>query len=483
VAERRAIADKASTEQVQKRGSENDLLVENVFRNSHAISVNLSPTDRVELLVRLASTAGKKHPEKARQWALEALRLANEMHPTVQRAQFEVHAIGSLAVVDSEKALALLPSLEAPASPTDDDTRAKAASSVFQEFLSQHPDDWQKLSSVAQRIGDTGNYPFQAIQIVISSIGSKDPESAATLIQQAIRYYNLSAHSPSSNHQFATLLAEDSRFVSGSTLKTTLETVLSSLLNADRAPSQDITKAGAAGYEDASALNRATFALLVPLINSVDPELEQKLRQERPSLTPAVSVVGHLEGQPIIVGPATLPSTESVITMIFPDAKAQLPTMVADLAKCSDGSDPIQTLQTPSPEDVARFLDDSEETFKKAGDPEQKLRILVERGVSLASSERRAELSNILADAFALGEKLFRKSVDEDPQASWNGRPGARGLSTLVEAAAKTAPQIVLERIRNMHTSVLQGQLYASFVEGVQSEQDSASVMVMRAGK
>src|SRR5258708_1319077 len=246
VAEERVTAGKAATEQEQKGGSENDLLVESAFRTSHTIAAQLSTTDRVEVLVRLANAAGKKGPEKARQWALEALRLTSEMRATAQRSQYEIDAIRALAEVNSEEALALLPGLEVPASAKDDDPRVKAATAVFQEFLNQHPGDWEKLPAVAQRIGDTGNYAFQAIQIVISRIGSKDPEAAAALMRQAIHYYNLSPHSPSTNNQLAILLAEESKFVPGSTLKATLETMLSSLLNTDHAPAENLANAGAA---------------------------------------------------------------------------------------------------------------------------------------------------------------------------------------------------------------------------------------------
>lgn len=469
VAEDRITISKTATGQHQKEDSENNLLVESVLLSSHKIAVQLSPTERVEVLVRLANAAGKKHPERARQWALEALQLADKMHPTAQRAQYEIEAISDLASVNSGEALALLPGLEVPASWTDCDGRGKAARQVFQEFLNQHPGEWEKLSAVAQRIGDTGNYPYQAVQIVVGRIGSKNQEAAATLMQQAIRYYDVSAPGPCSNNQLATLLVENSSFVPGSTLKAILEVMLSNLLKAEDASSESIAKAGAPAGEDArlGALNSDTLATLMPLIESMDPEMERKLRQEYPSIHLPMNVAGGQEGEPNTVGPATAPPAES-------SSEESLKAPPSDLDEHSEEEDSLQSIQT-LPEDSAR----PQEALNNDPGPEQRLQALVERGVSLVSSEQWAELSDVLADAFALGEKLFRKSVDEDPQASWRSRPGADGLSTLVETAAKKVPREVLEKIRNLHTSVLQAQLYVSFVEGIQSEWELPSVVAI----
>jgi len=481
-ADRHAPANTAA-EQRQKRSSENDGMVESACRYAHTIAERqLSSTDRVEVLLRLANAAGKKHPEKAKQWAVEALRLADEMGSAERRTQYETEAISALAAVDSEEALTLLPGLDVPASSNDDDARTEAAKTVFSKFINQHPGDWEKLSVAAQRMGDTGHYPFGAVQTVVSRIGKKNPEAAATLMLQAIHYYNLNAHSPVANNQMATLLVEDARFVPGSTLKATVETMLSNLRNS---ASPENLSAGTPRNpsEDASLvdLNRATLAILLPLLSSVDPEMERKLRQEIPSQDPMLDAVASLESAPTIVGPATVSSAES-LSMILLGVGTQSPAITFNSVERSDGGDTVAMVRPPSQDDVSRLLEDSDAALEKAQDPEQRLEILTERALSLVAGKRRTELSNALVDALAVGEKLFRKSVDENPQASWNSRPGARELSTLVEAAAKTAPQVVLESLRNVHDSVLQAQLYVSFVEGLQSDQDFPSVFVVSLG-
>jgi hypothetical protein len=478
VAVGRPASAEAAPDQEQK-GSADDLQVESVLQQAHVLASQLAPTDRMEFLVRLAEAAGKKHPGKAEQWVMEALQLIREMSSSARRSQYQARAISELALLNSEEALDLLPGLEFSSSWKDCDARAGAPLFVFQAFLKQHPGGTEKLSAVAQRIGDTGNYPFRAVHILITRIGNKDPEAATALIEQAIQYYNLSAHDPCSNNQMATLLSDDTQFVPGSMLKAIVETMVSRLVNTDSVFSGSLTTTGTEGNEDPGlrVLNHASLAMLMR-ISSLDPDIKRKLQQALPSLDLATHVVAQLEGGQNIVELSDSP-IEDHLSVVLSNASAQAPPANLSIAERPEGDDAEPTVQTPSSEDLASYLDDSEKALERDGDPEQRLQILLARGVSLVSAERPAELSNVLAEAFALGEKLFRKSVDDNPQASWKDRPGAGVLSALVELTAKKAPQVVLERLKSVQTTVLQAQLYVSFVEGVQSETDSPSIMVI----
>jgi hypothetical protein len=455
--------------------AENDRLARSVLRNAHTISRQLSPTDREELLLRLAKSARKKQPETAKQWATEAFRLSNEMRPSVQRARYQIEAIGEVASVDSVQALALLPALEIPAEAKDFDPRTRAAAAVFDAFLDQHPNDWEKLSSTAQAIGETGNYPFRAIQSVISRVAKKDEDAASALMLQAAYYYNRTEHNPSANIQMAALLSEHSRFLTGSALKVTLETLVADLLNGESAGRNGMANQGV------NSTNRIIFPMIMPIIKSANQEMQRQFNQAYPFLnTPSVlvdlqDVPGNMEG-------ITLTAPES-ISVVYRDANTQALQDASGSVESLEGGISLQILDVSSQEDLAKSLVDSQAALNKASGPQEKLQILAGRGMSLAAADRQVELANLLDEAFALGEKLFRKSIDDDPHMSWDSRPGAAELSMLVGTAARILPETVLEGIRRVHTSVLQAELYVSFADGLQSENSLPSVMVMRAGK
>jgi len=219
---------------------------------------------------------------------------------------------------------------------------------------------------------------------------------------------------------------------------------------------------------------------MMSLVASVDPDMERKIKQEYRSLKSNTNVAGDTDvpGNPL--GPSDSP-VENHLGVVFSDV-AQAPSDFKSVEQM-DGDGILQTVQTPSLEELAGFLHDSAQALDQADKPEERLKILLERELSLLSAEQKSELSSVLADALAVGETVFRKSLDEDPLASWKARPTAGLLSTMVQAAAMPAPQIVLERIRDVRTSVLQAQLYVSFVKGLESEGNSASVEVAQAEK
>jgi acyl-CoA reductase-like NAD-dependent aldehyde dehydrogenase len=80
------------------------LLVESAFQNSNSLAPQLSPTDRIELLLRIADAARAMHPEAAKQWAIEALQGVKEMRSGKRKVQYETQVISELGSVGSDPA-------------------------------------------------------------------------------------------------------------------------------------------------------------------------------------------------------------------------------------------------------------------------------------------------------------------------------------------------------------------------------------------
>lgn len=468
--------DKTKAQDVEKDAG-NDSLIRSVLRNAHALAPQLSPTDRVELLLRLAETAWKSQPETAKQWAREALRLSNEMRPSLRRARYQVKAVSEIAEIDSKEALALLPTLEIPASAKHFDPRTTAATAVFRAFLNQHPDDWEQLSPVATAMGESGHYPFQAINTVITFLQRTDEDAAAALMLHAVSFYNRSEHTPVANLRLAALLSEHYGLLPGSALKATLDALLANLQHPDQAREDAATNSE---ETQSNAIRDAALALLMPLIGSVDPDLHQKLIQANPSLGTSPLVV-DLDGEPAILQRLDPQNGDNVV--VATEKKDNQPSPEnSDTAQPEEDGDSATVFSAASEKEVSALLGDTETALKSTADSEDRLQVLVGRGLALAAGEKSNELAGLLEEAFPLGEELFRKSVDKDRQASWDGRPGASELILLVEATARTAPRAMIERIQSLRTPVLQAQLFVSLADALQSPELSRALMVMRTG-
>lgn len=473
---------------------ENSSLIQSALESSHATALQLSPKDEVELLTRAAQMMGKQNPQAGKEWFLEAFRVAQAMTSGSQKARYEVDIIRHWARVDSAGALSLLPALELPASWNDCEGRKAAPAAVFSEFLKQHPGDWSSLAGAAQQLGDSGNYPFHAMQAVIQQVAKEHPDDAAALVNQAIHYYAVGARDSCSSNQLAALLAQHSKLVPGSTLKAALGTLLASLDDRDGSTANDSPSyATPQERQKMLALDQATLGLLTALLKSLDRGRADEFSQKHPSLLAAGSAVadpevgtntvhfesgqdqmeisvlssspvqGQLQGaaDEKQTGPVLVTNTEAPLAL--PASQLQL----------EGGS--MHVVQVNSQAEEEAFLNASAQV---SAHDDERLIVLLERALLLAHDKRIEELANTIGEAFAIGDQLFRKSVDDSPLASWNDRPGAQTVSSLVEAVAKSAPRLVLDKIKEIHNSVLQGQLYVSFAQAIESQQDSGLVLV-----
>ncbi|MGH7181669.1 MAG: hypothetical protein ACREJN_06815, partial [Nitrospiraceae bacterium] len=377
-------------------------LVQSMLGLSHAMATQLSPKDGVELLVHLADVAGKKNSEEARQWNLEALRLARDMTAGRERAHYEGEIIRGLASVDSTAALVLLPTLEFPLS-WEDDCNDGTIAAVFQGFLQQHPDDWERLATVAEGLGESGKYPFDAVQILVRQIEGKHPEMATSLVQQAIQFYNVSAHDPCSNNRMAALLARNSELIPGSSMKAAVESLLSNLSNGDHGSLENRSGSDPSlDQKRLSSLEQSTVNMLMALINSLDPQMAQKLKQKQLSADSTAVQVADAEGGGNSVqsgGTITAMDVTVVLSSLGDPAQLTAPQGPPNI----DGA--MSAIQSTSAEELAGFLESSKVASENDQDPEQQIEVLLERGLSLASANQPAELSNVLGTAFTVGEK------------------------------------------------------------------------------
>jgi len=237
--------------------------------------------DRADLLIQMAVVAGKKNPEQVRLWTKEALRTASEMHPSSERSSIEARALGSLALVNGEEALAMLSALELPASQSPvSDARSIAATEVFNGYLNQHPAGWERISTAARSLGDSGFYPYRAVQGVIERIGEKSPKRPPCWCSNPLGYFMHAAPDPVATNQMAGPLKQGASFIDRSQFNIDLHGIVGHMFKTDG----DANRNGNPVAPSDPSLDQVTLSVLLPSIESVDPEWAAKLRHDNPGV-------------------------------------------------------------------------------------------------------------------------------------------------------------------------------------------------------
>jgi len=440
-----------------------DGLAAYAFQSAYGLINQLAVKDRIEVLLHLSRAAQGKFPAKSGRWAEEALATSRQLRVSKEQARYEWQAISNLAVVNSEKALELLATLDAPAVAPEYDPRTKAAETVFSRFLEKYPQKLEQIYVAAQEIGDHGFYPFAAVQSVITGIAAKDAAMASAFAQQAIRYYNLGAHTPVAMNQFAALLLQHFAIVPPQMLKATVTGLVATIL--DQESSRN-------GSEDShsvwAGLNATTLALLMPLVESVDEDLAQKLKNKvsAPDAR-SMAVTMASEEEPTVTSQITVIESNRAGT-----PEAATPSGLPQIS--------LETPPSTSNEKLDESLKNAESALRQAESDEEKLAILMEMVRELVSAGRKSMAREIVAEIFVRAETLFKKSVNEEPEANWSARSGSPELITLVDLTAREMPGILLASIRTIATPVLQAHLYAAAGEALQRPAEIPSFVTLQ---
>jgi len=107
----------------------------------------------------------------------------------------------------------------------------------------------------------------------------------------------------------------------------------------------------------------------------------------------------------------------------------------------------------PTAEEMSTLKKSFDDAWKQTSDDLEKLRLLSQQASTFAAAEQRHELVKSLSQAFAMEEKLFLKSMEDDGAESWDRRPGVLELSNMVKFSARSAPEEVLQDIESLRST------------------------------
>jgi hypothetical protein len=381
--------------------------------------------------------------------------------------------------------------MEAPAPRSDGqpapDMRSAAATMLFQKIWQKRgADAIDSLQTAARQLGETGNYPYMAMASIIRQVGRKDPEKAQSLANDAIAYFSRRVRSDQSAQQMAMFLRMDREFIPLPMLKDILTQLV-----ADAVDTKNDTKTGAVavflnsrGTATMSGASNLLLFQLLPMIRDIDPDWAKKVEAQSSELSQSANLtqassggterVGMFVGGPNGGGPPAN-MMEEMKSMEVDELASQDPTKALKVA--DEIHDPViraatnarlaGDLNNSDPDRANELMKSAREALGAAKEPADKLRILVGLAQAQKAMKDKEGFGKTLDQAYAMGEELFRKSVDKSPDAAINSRPGLDQLTRLTIAGVRLDSTAILTHLDNLRSPVLQAILLVAAARGL----------------
>jgi hypothetical protein len=483
--------------------------------DSNAISKNLrsqdSTRDRISYLVRLTrASVDIAPPQLTEAWCEELFTLASRSPLGWDRVANQKNAAIPLATIDPKRAMELLAKTDRPQPHTMDgkfseDVRDTAAAAVFPKFVHDHDriglTQLQAVSQVrrqAQEIGDTGEYPYQAMAYVIRELMASKADGAneqsSAIFQDGFAYFKRHSQFQDEEDEFLDLLESAENIAPASTYKEALELYVSRVLvpSTDGGVFSARVKTSKGTVVRLDNQNKELLWRVSPLVNSYDHERFQTLQQKNPELIDAQG--GSVER----VGSAFIPGTpsreyaeqkSSQLMEITPLSKIKLLikndkdntglAQAIEIAKSLNSlpariigySYILPDLLKSDSKSAAQMYSAESEDFKKISDPLDQLKAKVAIAESAYYFHDLDKFNKLTSEVLVTGTQLFEK----DSRHSWADlRNGYSEMGNIVEFSANHNVPAGLEGLGLVENPLLKAHLMIFEAKGLhETEQNS----------
>jgi hypothetical protein len=119
------------------------------------------------------------------------------------------------------------------------------------------------------------------------------------------------------------------------------------------------------------------------------------------------------------------------------------------------------------PDHAAQMIKSAREAMAASKEPADKLRILVGLAQAQSAMKDKDGFAQTLDQAYAMGEELYRKSIDKTPDAPINSRPGFDSMSRLTSAGVRLDSSATLAHIEGVRMPMLQALLLVAAAQGL----------------
>ena len=476
------------------RSDEADVVRQKLLIRSYLLSKDFSLEERgVYLGYASRATRLGFEDDLRRLWSEELFQVTLQVAPSGTRMAMQEAAVITLAPLDPERALELLtaadPLTSIPPGTMPEDVRVDACSTLFPEL-------WKRkgmaslaaIRTVAQRIGETGEYPYSAVQAIVEDLAKLNSEEALSLISEAFSFYRRGSKVLSADGHFVDFLIASHKLMPSAITREAILFTASELSEkaAKGSPSkyrsQVHTERGVAEFDNPA--DRVLFEL-VPTIREVDPALAERLVRDRPALGLASKVDGPMDvGEGVLLRGSAAGSDDSrLLRRGLAESRLQRIRQMAP-AKPDEALRLALDLNDPdlrstalgyvaagfAPKDVQRaqaILRQARSARDSVHDPPARLHSIVADAMAAAALRNVADLRRSVKEGLELGTEVFQEDQDAHPTKPAINTAGFHDLRELARISARIDPEGTVAQVTAMENHLLQAYLLLSVAEGL----------------
>jgi hypothetical protein len=483
--------------------TETDRLQTTWLEQAYALGTQVSEMDKAALLSRLVQTLARKQPEKAGAWAEEAFATTGSLTNDPRRGQIEMETVQGLASGDPAHAMKLLTRMSPPSTPEDGrpvmDMRAVAALPVYVSY-------WQKtgitgteqISANARILGESGAYPLNAMGQIINQVKKKDSDVAKRLVIDAMPFMLNSNGGDRVAIETGSFLRNNQDLIGQAMMKDVLEKVVAKILNAS--PDNSYNGANISLGNDSGAQVRlknsqvAALSMLMPLIRKSDPEWAKKLEDANQDLRAAANV-SEKGNQMMAISIGGGPGGANAPSMVDVMKNRQIEEMMEQkpedaLKLANELMDPVDRtvastkvagpLYKLDPEKSRDIIKKTKATIAATADEEDKLLIIATVAQALKTMGDKDGFKEIFDQGYQLGTQMFKASVERNPKAPANNRPGYDDFAKLIQEAAAFNSSFTAQQIEAINIIPLKAMMYAEAADALDPKPAQQGGIVLR---
>jgi hypothetical protein len=464
--------------------------VENVLVESYLLARSLDAEERIANLAWLSNVASEAVPSLGRLWAEEVFRDTKELTASWQRTSFQQAAIAHVARLDPNRALELLdasdPPVPLPNGALPEDIRANGARAAFVAlWRKEGRSGLDQIRAAANRIGDTGAYPYSAIIPLFEELQKQNDRPAAnTLFADALGYFRRGSSFTAEPRSFARFLRTIGDMIEPAPMRDALEVLVSRLTKSLRVKNSPAsfaahieTPRGRATFD-----NEADVLLfeLLPLIHRVDPAWHKKLVAQRPVLEQAdggLAAWKYQESVNLSVHSSELQSDQmqearldavTVLAEEQPEEALSLARSLRSPAIRAVGLSRVaEVLLTTDRDRAIELLREGQKSLPTVQEPRERLRLITALASGLAASGEREHIRSLIRSGFDLGEELFAQDLQLHPGKAAVSADGFSETTFLARLGARVDSDFTLSRIAIVRNATLKPMLLGYAAKGL----------------
>ena len=461
---------------------------QSLFEEAYSLAANLPAEERADLLLELAD-ASVLRPARSVALAEELLDLATtKLTPGPYRAAMQKNALMTISRADPIRAAQLYMMQDSPARPLPrEDVRSFGARLLFSRLWDKLGErSLEDIKQIAVWLGETGQYPYVAVAMILPKVAEKDAQEASELFVQAVSFFARDPGFAVTNQDFVDFLLRTWKIAGPGLARSAIESALSAIGKAadSGAPTQAIEVTVPGGSFRLDAQSDLLVYRLLPVIRELDPRWAESVVKEHSALRAAPQLEA---GAPVRAAAAM--ATESKVQPVAmrnaldqhrlmqlpdlaksdPDAALRSLLMIADQARRSVGmASLLPAFERSDPKRATAWRRELEEQLGQMKTGAPKLQLMAALARSLYESGRVEEAESLVRKAMSLGSEVIALDLEANPGKMLYAAEGFDDLSQLVTLAAERSPKPfdILQAVRNMEHDLLRARMLVCAAKG-----------------